>query len=152
RILSCHAAPIYDPYGQIIGVLDISGPSELEHHYALDLAQLYARQIRRQTLESLCTPSRRLPPLPTDPGLLNSAFSGRLVLEDDTIVAADELAARMLRQDWQELPGQDLSSVLEQAKSTSRSVTLHLSTAAKAPAPARAVLADRKSTRLNSSH
>lgn len=141
RILSCHAAPIYDPYGQIIGVLDISGPSELEHHYALDLAQLYARQISRQMLESLCTPSRRLLHLHTDPGLLNSAFSGRLVLEDDTIVAADELAARMLRQDWQELPGQDLSSVLEQAKSTSRPVTLHLSTAAKTPAPARAVQA-----------
>ncbi|WP_235332472.1 sigma-54-dependent Fis family transcriptional regulator [Alcaligenes faecalis] len=141
RILSCHAAPIYDPYGQIIGVLDISGPSELEHHYALDLAQLYARQISRQMLESLCTPSRRLLHLHTDPSLLNSAFSGRLVLEDDTIVAADELAARMLRQDWQELPGQDLSSVLEQAKSTSRPVTLHLSTAAKTPAPARAVQA-----------
>lgn len=139
RILSCHAAPIYDPYGQIIGVLDISGPSELEHHYALDLAQLYARQISRQMLESLCTPSRRLLHLHTDPGLLNSAFSGRLVLEDDMIVAADELAARMLRQDWQELPGQDLRSVLEQAKSTSQPVTLHLSTATKAPAPARAV-------------
>ncbi|MDV2117588.1 sigma-54-dependent Fis family transcriptional regulator [Alcaligenes faecalis] len=141
RILSCHAAPIHDPYGQIIGVLDISGPSELEHHYALDLAQLYARQISRQMLESLCTSSRRLLHLHTDPGLLNSAFSGRLVLEDDTIVAADELAARMLRQDWQELPGQDLRSVLEQAKNTSRPVALHLSTVAKAPAPARAVQA-----------
>lgn len=137
RILSCHAAPIFDPYGQIIGVLDISGPSELEHHYALDLAQLYARQISRQMLESLCTPSRRLLHLHTDPSLLNSAFSGRLVLEDDMIVAADELAARMLKQDWQELAGQDLNAVLEQAKNTSRPVTLHLSTATKTQAPAR---------------
>ncbi|HCA16311.1 MAG TPA: sigma-54-dependent Fis family transcriptional regulator [Alcaligenes faecalis] len=141
RILSCHAAPIYDPYGQIIGVLDISGPSELEHHYALDLAQLYARQISRQMLESLCTPTRRLLHLHTDPGLLNSAFSGRLVLEDDMIVAADELAAHLLRQDWQELPGQDLNSVLEQAKNTSRPVTLHLSTATKTRPPVRPVQA-----------
>lgn len=139
RILSCHAAPIYDPYGQIIGVLDISGPSELEHHYALDLAQLYARQISRQMLESLCTPSRRLLHLHTDPGLLNSAFSGRLVLEDDTIVAADELAAHLLRHDWQELPGQDLNAVLEQAKNTNRPTTLHLSTATKSQGPARSV-------------
>ena len=139
RILSCHAAPIFDPYGQIIGVLDISGPSELEHHYALDLAQLYARQISRQMLESLCTPARRLLHLHTDPALLNSAFSGRLLIEDDMIVAVDELAARMLKQDWQELPGQDLNSVLEQVKSTNRPVTLHLSTATKTPAPARPV-------------
>ncbi|QTB99910.1 sigma-54-dependent Fis family transcriptional regulator [Alcaligenes sp. SORT26] len=139
RILSCHAAPIYDPYGQIIGVLDISGPSELEHHYALDLAQLYARQISRQMLESLCTPTRRLLHLHTDPGLLNSAFSGRLVLEDDMIVAADELAAHLLRHDWQELPGQDLNAVLEQAKNTNRPTTLHLSTATKSQAPARSV-------------
>lgn len=139
RILSCHAAPIYDPYGQIIGVLDISGPSELEHHYALDLAQLYARQISRQMLESLCTPTRRLLHLHTDPGLLNSAFSGRLVLEDDMIVAADELAAHLLRHDWQELPGQDLNAVLEQAKNTNRPTTLHLSTATKSQGPARSV-------------
>lgn len=139
RILSCHAAPIYDPYGQIIGVLDISGPSELEHHYALDLAQLYARQISRQMLESLCTPTRRLLHLHTDPGLLNSAFSGRLVLEDDTIVAADELAAHLLRHDWQKLPGQDLNAVLEQAKNTNRPTTLHLSTATKSQGPARSV-------------
>ncbi|QFY77103.1 sigma-54-dependent Fis family transcriptional regulator [Alcaligenes faecalis] len=139
RILSCHAAPIFDPYGQIIGVLDISGPSELEHHYALDLAQLYARQISRQMLESLCTPTRRLLHLHTDPGLLNSAFSGRLVLEDDTIVAADELAAHLLRHDWQELPGQDLNAVLEQAKNTNRPTTLHLSTATKSQGPARSV-------------
>lgn len=139
RILSCHAAPIYDPYGQIIGVLDISGPAELEHHYALDLAQLYARQINRQMLESLCSPARRLLHLHTDPGLLNSAFSGRLVLEDDIIVAADELAARMLRQHWQELPGQDLQSVLERAKNTSEALTLHLSSTTKPAPPARPV-------------
>lgn len=142
RILSCHAVPIHDPYGQIIGVLDISGPAELEHHYALDLARLYARQISRQMLESLCTPTRRLLHLHTDPALLNSAFSGRLVLEDDMIVAVDELAARMLRQDRQELPGQNLNTVLEQVKSTSRPLTLHLSTATKTRPVTSAVQAD----------
>lgn len=139
RILSCHGAPIRDPYGQVVGVLDISGPADLEHGYALDMARLYARQISRQMLQALCTPARRLLHLHTDPALLDGPFSGRLLVEDGLIVAADEVAAALLGQDWQSLPGLDLEAALEQARAARQSAKLHVRPSAPArplPAPA----------------
>lgn len=126
RILSCHGAPIRNPYGHIVGVLDISGPADLEHRYALDMARLYARQISRQMLKSLCSPQHRLLHLHTDPSLLEGPLSGRLLLEGDTIVAADELAASLLGQDWQKLPGMELDDALELARQHQRSAALHV--------------------------
>lgn len=135
RILSCHGAPIRDPYGHIVGVLDISGPADLEHSYALDMARLYARQISRQMLDALCTPQRRLLHLHTDPSLLEGPYSGRLVIQDDLIVAADEVAAALLGRDWRTLPGLDLKAALEHAQSMRGPNALHVRPSAESPRP-----------------
>ena len=47
--LTCTASPLYDPFGQLLGVLDISilkapGPKSTQH-LALELVRLYARKI-----------------------------------------------------------------------------------------------------------
>src|SRR5690606_5609172 len=45
RILSCHAAPILSPRGEVIGVLDISSEATTLHAYAMGLAKICASQI-----------------------------------------------------------------------------------------------------------
>ncbi len=135
RILSCHGAPIRDPYGNIVGVLDISGPADLEHSYALDMARLYARQISRQMLDALCTPQRQLVHLHTDAALLEGPYSGRLIVQDDLIVAADEVAAALLSQDWRSLPGLPLNIALEHAQRSLGAHALHVRPSADSPRP-----------------
>jgi len=49
-ILSCHAAPIFSATGDILGILDLSGPADDVQDYALGLVWTYARQIADRLL------------------------------------------------------------------------------------------------------
>src|SRR5690606_3914180 len=51
RILTCHAAPIRSPRGEILGVLDISGDARTLPDYTGDLVRITARQIGNQILD-----------------------------------------------------------------------------------------------------
>ncbi|WPX45181.1 MULTISPECIES: sigma-54-dependent Fis family transcriptional regulator [unclassified Undibacterium] len=43
--LSCSAAPIFDPYGKLIGVLDVTGEREFFHQHTLALVRMSAQMI-----------------------------------------------------------------------------------------------------------
>ena len=50
--LTCAAAPIADPAGQLLGVLDISGDRRGYHRHTLGLARSGARMIEHQLFEA----------------------------------------------------------------------------------------------------
>jgi len=47
-ILHCAASPIFDPYGKLAGVLDMSGHASSEHRHALGLVRLAVEQIEHR--------------------------------------------------------------------------------------------------------
>jgi sigma-54 dependent transcriptional regulator, acetoin dehydrogenase operon transcriptional activator AcoR len=50
HFLTCSAAPILDPRGNVLGVLDVSGDSRSYHHHTLALVKMSARMIENRWL------------------------------------------------------------------------------------------------------
>ncbi|NGM87824.1 sigma-54-dependent Fis family transcriptional regulator [Parapusillimonas sp. SGNA-6] len=98
-VLSCHAAPIHSPTGEVIGVLDISSEATTQHVYALGLARLCARQINNRLLDNA---DGRLDKLvfQRQASLLDSAERAILLLEGGRIVGANDAALNLLDGDW----------------------------------------------------
>ncbi|MGB3705401.1 sigma-54-dependent Fis family transcriptional regulator [Castellaniella sp.] len=101
-ILSCHAAPIFSATGDILGILDLSGPADDMRDYVLALVQRMARGIADQILGE--SPLRRLDfRLGQGPQDDDHAI---LLLDDDARIAgANEAALRTLDADWGRLIG-----------------------------------------------
>ncbi|WP_112661594.1 sigma-54-dependent Fis family transcriptional regulator [Microvirga flavescens] len=95
RILSCSAAPIIGPRGEILGVLDLSGPAAIHQAYALRLVKLAAEQIEHRLFEQgfeHCEVMR----VHTDSVMLGTPREGVLAFEEDRLVAANRHGLRML--------------------------------------------------------
>src|SRR5690606_1605368 len=45
KVLACSAAPIFDPYGQVIGALDVTGDQRSYHQHTLALVRMSAQMI-----------------------------------------------------------------------------------------------------------
>jgi sigma-54 dependent transcriptional regulator, acetoin dehydrogenase operon transcriptional activator AcoR len=48
NFLSCSASPIFDPYGKLLGALDVSGDSRSHQQHTLALVRISAQQIENQ--------------------------------------------------------------------------------------------------------
>lgn len=97
-ILSCHAAPIFSATGEILGILDLSGPADEVQDYALGLVWTYARQIADRLLCD--TPYARLEFTP-ELAPHGAAGPAILLLDDDRrITGANEAALAALAADW----------------------------------------------------
>lgn len=99
KVLSCHAAPIFSPRGDVIGVLDISSEATTLHAYAMGLAKICARQIGNRVLDHTDTRLRRLV-FQRQASLLDSVERAILLLEEDRIVGANDAALHLLDSDW----------------------------------------------------
>ncbi|NYT66556.1 sigma-54-dependent Fis family transcriptional regulator [Alcaligenaceae bacterium] len=99
QVLSCHAAPIFSPRGDMVGVLDISSEASVLHDYALGLAQMCAKKISNRLLETAPENlrqfvfQRKLP-------LLDSDERAIILLDDERIVGANSAALHLLGTDW----------------------------------------------------
>jgi transcriptional regulator of acetoin/glycerol metabolism len=102
RVLSCSASPIFDPHGQVVGVLDLSGEASIHHLHALGMVQLAVEQIEHRLFERDFAGADivRIQP---DPALLGTAREGMLVFEGHRLVAANRHALGLLGMDWSEL-------------------------------------------------
>jgi transcriptional regulator of acetoin/glycerol metabolism len=95
RILSCSAAPILDPRGAIIGVLDLSGHSSVHHLHALGLVRLAVEQIEHRLFEDgfeQCDVLR----FHIDSALLGTPREGIAVFSDHRLIAANRIGLALL--------------------------------------------------------
>ncbi len=99
-ILTCTATPIYDPYGRLAGVLDITGDSRIQHQHALGLVRLAVANIEHRYFEDGIDGCELLR-LHSDPALLGSAREGLLAFRNGKLFAANQagLALMDLRRD-----------------------------------------------------
>lgn len=115
RILSCAAAPILDPRGQLLGVLDLSGHAAVRPVHALGLVRLAVEQIEHRLFDQgfeHCLILR----FHQESALLGTAQEGVLVFEGDTLVAANRAAVRALRLDWSGLSRLGLGDLFPHAR------------------------------------
>lgn len=112
RILSCHASPIFSGTGDILGVLDLSGPADEIQGYALGLVQMYASQIGNRIL---CDSPLRRVIFQTDGTRTDTSRHGILLIDESQCIAgANEAALQLLESDWQ-LIGSPVEQWLEGA-------------------------------------
>jgi transcriptional regulator of acetoin/glycerol metabolism len=94
--LTCAAAPIVDPAGQLLGVLDISGDHRGYHPHTLGLVRSSACMIEHQLFEAQHGSALRLR-LHAQPEGIGTVTEGLLALSDEGwIVGANSVALEML--------------------------------------------------------
>ncbi|MEO8299364.1 MAG: sigma-54-dependent Fis family transcriptional regulator [Burkholderiales bacterium] len=97
--LTCTAAPITDPAGQVLGVLDISGDHRAfqhgQHRHALGLVRAAARMIEHQLFEARHTGGLQLR-LHSQPEGIGTVTEGLVALSDDGWIIGANVAALTL--------------------------------------------------------
>lgn len=94
KILSCSASPILDPFGRLVGVLDISGDSRVSHVHALGLARLAVANIEHRYFDE-GIPGCELVRVHHDPALLGTAREGLLAFDGHRLVAANRAGLQL---------------------------------------------------------
>lgn len=109
---TCSAAPIYDNQGNIIGVLDITGPSHLVNQHTLGMAVSSARAIERQLFLSEAYHQVKMLNIYSTK-VMNSVSEGLITLDNDERISIINLsAAKQLGIDRKSSIGQKLTSLL----------------------------------------
>lgn len=93
-ILSCAATPIFDPWGQPAGVLDITGEAGMPYRHAPGLVRLAVAAIEHRWFER-GLPGCELLRLHPDPDLLGTAREGLLAFRGDRLVAANRIGLKL---------------------------------------------------------
>ncbi len=94
-ILHCTASPIFDPYGKLAGVLDMSGHASTEHTHAMGLVRLAVEQIEHRffnrTFEEMTVVRFH-----RSADLLGTAREGVLVFDGEKLVAGNRRALHLV--------------------------------------------------------
>jgi len=97
--LSCSAAPIFNPFGQIAGALDMSGPALANQDHALGLVRLAVDQIEHRFFDNgfeggfeRCEVLR----FHRDPGLIGTTQEGILVFQEHRLIAGNRRGLDLL--------------------------------------------------------
>lgn len=101
-ILTCSATPLFDPWGQCLGVLDISGDARQPHVHALALARQAVVQIEHRYFERGLADCELLR-LHHQPALLGSAREGVLGFRGGRLVAANRAGLALFGLDRHDL-------------------------------------------------
>lgn len=124
RFLTCAAAPIFDPMGRTLGVLDVSGDSRTHQNHTMALVRLSAQMIENQMF---------LPEYPNEiiinfhlrPEFLGTHYEGIAVFSTDgRFLAANRSAllqlsldrSRMASMEFSSIFAMSLGNLLEQAR------------------------------------
>jgi CRP-like cAMP-binding protein len=98
-ILSCSAAPIFDPFGAIAGVLDLTNSSDQPKALTLALVGRAAEQIERVLFEAQLRGCEQMR-FHTDPYVIGSSHEGILAFEGDRLVGANRNGVALLGLKW----------------------------------------------------
>lgn len=95
RFLTCSAAPIFSPTGELLGVIDISTRKEYSHPFALTIACMIAEALQNRLM---LAEAERVIALPTSSSLSGIGHNLPLVGldRDDRIISLNELAKQQL--------------------------------------------------------
>ena len=118
-ILSCSATPVYDPFGHLVGVLDISGEASVHHVHALGLARLAVANIEHRYFEDGIADAQVVR-LHHNPALLGTAREGILAFRDGRLVAASQSGLQLFGLERGELGEVSYHALFEQALSRLR--------------------------------
>jgi len=113
--LTCSASPIIGPEGDLLGLLDLSGPASVAHLHALALVQLAVDHIEHRMFDSTAFTGRDIVRFHLDPSFLGTAREGVLVFEDHRLVAANRHGLRMLDLGWDDLAQRRYGELFEGA-------------------------------------
>jgi transcriptional regulator of acetoin/glycerol metabolism len=132
--LTCSASPILDPYGRMMGVLDISGDYRSFHRHTLGLVRMSVQMIENRLITTEFDGEVTLT-FHTRPEFLGTLCEGMIVFSvDGRFVAANRSAlfqlgmnrGEMLKQDFASLFDLPFSEVLAQTRLTNHQpLTLH---------------------------
>lgn len=111
-ITTCSASPIFDSDGNVIGVLDITGPFELVNRHTLGMAVAAARSIERQlALYQACQESEMANMYKSI--IMDSMSDGVITLDrEGRVTHMNGLAARMLSLDPRTALGKRLCALV----------------------------------------
>ncbi|WP_252346174.1 sigma-54-dependent Fis family transcriptional regulator [Paludibacterium sp. B53371] len=103
RLLSCQASPLFDPFGQLLGVLDVSGlPRKLGPMHGQRVES--AARLIEQRLFAQATRQARTLLFHVDPAQLATPRAARLAFDgEERLLAADRSALQALQLDWSAL-------------------------------------------------
>ncbi|MFT3761057.1 MAG: sigma-54-dependent Fis family transcriptional regulator [Pseudoxanthomonas sp.] len=118
-ILRCSSVPVHDPYGQLVGVLDISGDANVPSMHALGLARLAVANIEHRYFDD-GIPDSQLIRLHHDPALLGTAREGLLAFRNGKLVAANHSGLQLFGLERGELGRVNYHALFEQALSALR--------------------------------
>ncbi|MBU1304345.1 MAG: sigma-54-dependent Fis family transcriptional regulator [Alphaproteobacteria bacterium] len=113
-ILHCAASPIFDPFGKLAGVLDMSGHASAEHTHAMGLVRLAVEQIEhrffaRDFAEMTVVRFHRTA------DLLGTAREGILVFDGTRLVAGNRRALHLVGLDRKALRQTSSAEIFENA-------------------------------------
>ena len=114
-ILHCAASPIFDPYGKLAGVLDMSGHASAEHTHALGLVRLAVEQIEHRFFNRGFE-DRTVVRFHRSNHLLGTPREGVLVFEGEQLIAGNRRALSLLGMDrvaFRKTRREDLFEALE---------------------------------------
>lgn len=94
-ILHCAASPIFDPYGKLAGVLDMSGHASAEHTHAMGLVRLAVEQIEHRFFNRAFD-EMTVVRFHRSADLLGTAREGVLVFDGDKLVAGNRRALHLV--------------------------------------------------------
>jgi transcriptional regulator of acetoin/glycerol metabolism len=111
--LTCTAAPILDPAGRVLGVLDISGEQRSHQRHTLALVRTAAGMIEQRLFEHRNGAGLRLR-LHAQPEGIGSCAEGLLALsEDGWLGGANAAALQMLGLDWSAIGASRIEQLLQ---------------------------------------
>ena len=113
-ILHCAASPIFDPYGKLAGLLDMSGHASAEHTHAMGLVRLAVEQIEHRFF------NRRFDEMTVvrfhrSADLLGTAREGILVFDGAKLVAGNRRALHLVGLDRKALRQSTRDEIFEGA-------------------------------------
>ena len=109
-ILHCAASPIFDPFGKLAGVLDMSGHASAHHTHAMGLVRLAVEQIEHRFF-SLRFEDMTVVRFHRSADLLGTAREAILVFDGDKFVAGNRRALHLIgldRHALRKMSGQEI--------------------------------------------
>lgn len=111
-VLGCSAVPIFDPSGELIGVLDLSNDAGVPQTHTLALVRRAVEQIERRLFEYRFGRHERMH-FHADPDLVNGPHEGLLAFEGPCLVGANRQALDLLGLDWSTLGRLSFEQIFE---------------------------------------